>query len=376
MGRRITRAKAKIKAARIPYRVPSAEDLPARVSGVLAVLFLVFNEGYLATGPDTDPVRHDLTAEAIRLTRLIRALMPEDGEVAGLLALMLLTEARRTARVSASGELVTLVEQDRGTWDAALIAEGHRLVRERLAARVAPGRYQILAAISAVHTSARDVRDTDWSQVVALYDQLVRLDPSPIIALNRAIAVAELDGPQVALAAVDRLEDTLAGYHAYHATRADLLRRLGRSQKSRAAYDKAIELAGNTAEIAYLTRRATSWGSADPGRNPGQSGGRPRWNTRRGPQAGEAPGFGARYADGHPQSQWPTTEAPLACSRSAGAPSKSPASSRSRTLRSPVSSGRAPQYPPHGWRVQIGGSRARCAADNVPDRRNYRYFVR
>lgn len=260
MGQRITRAKAKIRAARIPYRVPSAEDLPARVSGVLAVLFLVFNEGYLATGPDTDPVRHDLTVEAIRLTRLIRALMPEDGEVAGLLALMLLTDARSTARVSPSGELVTLVEQDRGTWDAAPIAEGHQLVRERLAARVPPGRYQILAAISAVHTSARDVRDTDWSQVVALYDQLVRLDPSPVIALNRSIAVAELDGPEVALAAVDRLEDTLAGYHAFHATRADLLRRLGRSQKSRAAYDKAIELAGNTAEIAYLTRRRDQLG--------------------------------------------------------------------------------------------------------------------
>ncbi len=255
MGQRITRAKAKIKAARIPYRVPSAEDLPARVSGVLAVLFLVFNEGYLATGPDTDPVRQDLTAEAIRLTRLIRALLPQDGEVAGLLALMLLTEARRTARVSASGELVTLHEQDRGTWDAALIAEGHRLVRERLAAGVAPGRYQILAAINAVHTCARDLPATDWSQIVALYDQLIRLDPSPIIALNRAIAVAELDGPEVALAAVDRLEHKLAGYHAYHATRADLLRRLGRSQQSRAAYDKAINLAGNTAETAYLTRR-------------------------------------------------------------------------------------------------------------------------
>jgi len=260
MGQRITRAKAKIKAARIPYRVPSAEDLPARVSGVLAVLFLVFNEGYLATGPGTDPVRHDLTAEAIRLTRLIRGLMPDDGEVAGLLALMLLTEARRTARISASGELVTLDEQDRGTWDAALIAEGHRLVRERLAAGVAPGRYQILAAISAVHTSARDVRGTDWSQVVALYDQLVHLDPSPIIALNRSIAVAELDGPEVALAAVDRLDHKLAGYHAYHATRADLLRRLGRSQDSRAAYDKAIELAGNTAETAYLTRRRDQLG--------------------------------------------------------------------------------------------------------------------
>jgi len=255
MGQRITRAKAKIKAARIPYLVPSTEDLPSRVSGVLAVLFLVFNEGYLATGPDTDPVRPDLTAEAIRLIRLIRALMPEDGEVAGLLALMLLTEARRTARVSVSGELVTLDEQDRSTWDATLIAEGHRLVRERLAAGMAPGRYQILAAISAVHTSARQARDTDWWQVVALYDQLVRLDPSPIVALNQAIAVGELDGPEVALATIDRLGDKLAGYHAYHATRADLLRRLGRRQESRAAYDKAIELAGNTAETAYLTRR-------------------------------------------------------------------------------------------------------------------------
>jgi len=260
MGRRITRAKAKIKAARIPYRVPSADDLPARVSGVLAVLFLVFNEGYLATGPDTEPVRHDLTAEAIRLTRLIRALMPEDGEVAGLLALMLLTEARRTARVSASGELVTLDEQNRGAWDAGLISEGHRLVRERIAAGVAPGRYQILAAINAVHTSAQDIRDTDWSQVLALYDQLVRLDPSPIVALNRAIAVAELDGPEVALAAVERLADKLAGYHPYHATRADLLRRLGRGQQSREAYSKAIELAGNTAEIAYLKRRRDQLG--------------------------------------------------------------------------------------------------------------------
>ena len=255
MGQRITRAKAKIKAARVPYRVPSADDLPARVSGVLAVLFLVFNEGYLASGPDTDPVRQELSAEAIRLTRLMRGLMPDDGEVAGLLALMLLTDARRTVRVSASGEQVTLAEQDRGAWDAALIAEGHSLVRERLAAGAAPGRYQILAAINAVHTSARDVRDTDWSQVVALYDQLVRLEPSPIIALNRAVAVAELDGPEVALAIVDRLEDALAGYHALHATRADLLRRLGRSERSRAAYDRAIELAGNTAEIAYLTRR-------------------------------------------------------------------------------------------------------------------------
>jgi RNA polymerase sigma-70 factor, ECF subfamily len=255
MGQRITRAKGKIKAARIPYRVPSAEDLPARVSGVLAVLYLVFNEGYLATGPDTDPVRHELTAEAIRLTRLVRDLLPHDGEAAGLLALMLLTEARRAARVSASGELVTLDQQDRGAWDAEMIAEGHRLVRERLATGEAPGRYQVLAAVNAVHTSAPDFRDTDWSQVVALYDQLVRLDPSPIVALNRAVAVAELDGPEVALAIVDRLEGSLAGYHPFHVTRADLLRRLGRSQQARAAYDRAIELAGNTAETAYLIRR-------------------------------------------------------------------------------------------------------------------------
>ncbi|MFB4308314.1 RNA polymerase sigma factor [Actinomadura sp. GTD37] len=263
MEQRITRAKAKIKAARIPYRVPSAEDLPARLSGVLAVLYLVFNEGYLATRPGAGPLRHDLTAEAIRLTRLIRALLPDDGETAGLLALMLLTEARRAARVSAGGELVPLAEQDRGAWDAALIAEGHRLVRERLAAAAAgaaPGRYQILAAINAVHTSARDIRDTDWTQILALYDHLVRLDPSPVIALNRAIAVAELDGPDVALAAVDRLDDKLAGYHAYHATRADLLRRLGRSREARAAYDKAIELAGNTAETAHLTRRRDQLG--------------------------------------------------------------------------------------------------------------------
>jgi len=191
--------------------------------------------------------------------------MPDDGEVAGLLALMLLTEARRIARVSASGELVTLDEQDRGAWDTALIDEGHRLVRQRLAAGEAPGRYQILAAINAVHTSARDVRDTDWSQVVALYDQLVHLDPSPVIALNRAIAVAELDGPEVALAVVDGLGEKLAGYHAFHAARADLLRRLGHSQRSRAAYDKAIELAGNTAETAYLTRRRDQLGNRSAG---------------------------------------------------------------------------------------------------------------
>jgi RNA polymerase sigma-70 factor (ECF subfamily) len=258
MTQRITRAKAKIKAARIPYGVPLRADLPARVTGVLAVLYLIFNEGYLVSGPGREPVRGDLTAEAIRLTRLVRALLPADGEVAGLLALMLLTEARRAARVSASGDLVTLAEQDRGAWDRALVAEGHALVRARLATGQPPGRYQILAAINAVHTDARDARDTDWSQIVALYDQLARLDPSPVVRLNRAVAVAELDGPQVALAEVDGLP--LQGYHAYHATRADLLRRLGRGEEARAAYDRAIALAGNIAETAYLIRRRDQLG--------------------------------------------------------------------------------------------------------------------
>ena len=260
MSQRITRAKAKIKAAKIPYRVPLREDLPARVTGVLTVLYLIFNEGYLASNPEKGAVRADLTAEAIRLTRLVRALMPADGEVAGLLALMLLTEARRAARVSASGELVTLDEQDRGAWDRELIAEGHALVRARLASGQPPGRYQILAAINAVHTDAPDIRDTDWSQILALYNQLVRVDPSPIVRLNRAIVLAELDGPEVALAQVDALP--LDGYHIFHATRADLLRRLGRSAESRAAYDRAIELTGNAAETTHLIRRRDQLGAS------------------------------------------------------------------------------------------------------------------
>ncbi len=189
--------------------------------------------------------------------------------MAGLLALMLLTEARRTARVSAERRAGRPRRAGpRGLGRGADRRGSSAGARAPRLAGVAPGRYQILAAINAVHTSARDVRDTDWSQVVALYDQLVRLDPSPIVALNRAIAVAELDGPEVALAAVDRLEDTLAGYHAYHATRADLLRRLGRSQESRAAYDKAIELAGNTAETAYLTAYPPRPAGGSAHRNP------------------------------------------------------------------------------------------------------------
>jgi RNA polymerase sigma-70 factor (ECF subfamily) len=250
MAQRITRAKKKIAAAKVPYRVPEAADLPERLSGVLAVLFLVFNEGYLATG-DGDPLRAELTGEAIRLTRILRELLPEEPEVAGLLGLLVLTEARREARVR-NGQLVPLGEQDRAGWDRALIAEGHDLVRECLAIN-RPGRYQILAAINAVHTDAPTAPDTDWSQVIALYDQLTLLDPSPIVALNRAIAVAELDGPKVALALVDRLP--LTGYHAWHAARADLLRRLGQSAEAREAYDAAIAATQNSAERAYLSRK-------------------------------------------------------------------------------------------------------------------------
>ncbi len=250
MAQRITRAKAKIKGANIPYRVPDPADLPARVGTVLAVLLLIFNEGYLSSG-DGAPIREELTGEAIRLARTLHELLPEDLEATGLLALLLLIESRRAARVR-GGELVPLDEQDRGGWDRSLIAEGHTLVRQCLVAN-RPGRYQLLAAINAVHTDAPTAAATDWSQVAALYDQLTRLDPSPVVALNRAVAVAELDGPEVALALVERLP--LEGYHAWHATRAELLRRLGRSAASREQYDAALAVCDNTAERAYLTRR-------------------------------------------------------------------------------------------------------------------------
>ncbi|GAB2840509.1 RNA polymerase sigma factor [Microbacterium insulae] len=264
MARRITRAKAKVGAEGMPYRMPTAADVQERLAGVLAVVYLIFNEGYLATAGD-DPVRADLTGEAIRLGRMLRMLLPDEGEVTGLLALMLLTDARRTARVSRSGELVTLDEQDRGAWDRSQIGEGHALVRERIEAVAAgsgqPGQYQLLAAINAVHTDAPAARDTDWSQIVSLYDRLMRIDPSPIVRLNRAIAVAEVDGPDVALAEIERLGDHVGGYHAFHAARADLLRRVGRSDESSLAYDRAIDLAGNPAERAYLTRRRDQLGS-------------------------------------------------------------------------------------------------------------------
>ncbi|MBO3742612.1 RNA polymerase sigma factor [Actinoplanes flavus] len=257
MAQRITRAKTKIRAAGIPYRVPSAGDIRERLAGVLAVVYLVFNEGYLA-GEGDDPVRADLTDEAIRLGRLLRDLLPGDGEVTGLLALMLFTDARRPARVSATGELVTLADQDRGLWDRHLIAEGAALVRERIAAVAAggppAGRYQLLAAINAVHTEARSARDTRWTTIVALYDRMLRLDPSPIVRLNRAVAVAEVDGPAAGLAEIDRLAGVLDGYHAFHAARAELLRRLG-DRAAAAAYDRAVALTGNAAERAYLIRR-------------------------------------------------------------------------------------------------------------------------
>jgi RNA polymerase sigma-70 factor (ECF subfamily) len=250
MAQRITRAKKKIKVARIPYRVPAPADLTERLAGVLAVVYLIFNEGYLSTS-GTASIREELTGEAIRLGRVLRELLPDVPEVAGLLALMLLVEARRTSRVAA-GELVPLHEQDRGGWDRDLIDEGHALVRECLETN-RPGHYQLLAAINAVHTDAPTAADTDWAQVATLYTQLYAVSPTPVVALNRAVAVAELDGPEVALAEVDRLG--LTSYHAWHATRADLLRRLGRSTEARAAYDAAIATTANEAERAYLSRR-------------------------------------------------------------------------------------------------------------------------
>jgi RNA polymerase sigma-70 factor (ECF subfamily) len=254
VGQRITRAKAKIEAAGIPYRVPDETDLPARLDAVLAVLYLVFNEGYLPGGEEE--LRPELSGEAIRLTRLLYELLPEAGEAHGLLALMLMTEARRPSRISTDGELVSLTDQDRGGWNRELIAEGHAIVIELITAGLAPGRYQLQAAINAVHTYARDIRDTDWAQLATLYDQLYAINPSPVVALNRAIVTAELDGPSVALADVDRLE--MQDYHAWHAARADLLRRLGRSTEARAAYDAAIACAVNPAEIRFLTRRRAS----------------------------------------------------------------------------------------------------------------------
>ena len=256
MAQRLVRAKNKIRAAHIPYRVPQDADLPARLQPVLAVVYLVFNEGYLASSGD--PLgRVDLADEAIRLGRTLVDLMPDEPEARGLLALMLLTQARRPARMDADGELVRLPDQDRGLWDAELVREGQELVRMCLR-RGRPGPYQLQAAIAAVHSDAPTARDTDWSQVLALYDQLHAMTPTSIVALNRCVAMAEVRGPQPALEAVDRLD--LADYHLFHAVRADLLARLGRTADASAAYALAARLAPTDAERELLRRRQAELG--------------------------------------------------------------------------------------------------------------------
>jgi len=251
MAQRLVRAKRKIKAANIPYRIPGDAELPNRLKPVLAVIYLVYNEGHVATTGD-HLIRHDVSSEALRLARLLADLMPDEPEVIGLLALMLLTEARRPARTGRDGELVRLPDQDRGLWDRALIAEGQDLVRACLR-RNQPGAYQIQAAIAAVHADARSPEETDWAQIVVLYDQLLQFVQTPIVELNRAIAVAERGDVAEALATVEKLG--LEGYHLYHATRGDLLERVGRVAEAADAYASAVELTGNQAERRHLRHR-------------------------------------------------------------------------------------------------------------------------
>ncbi|HEX9033348.1 MAG TPA: RNA polymerase sigma factor [Streptosporangiaceae bacterium] len=253
MAQRLVRAKAKIRHAKIPYRIPGESDLPDRLRTVLAVVYLIFNEGYTASS-GSRLTREDLAAEAIRLGRLLVELMPDEPEAMGLLALMLLIQARRSAR-TVGGALVTLADQDRELWDRELVEEGQAIVR-RCVRRGQPGPYQIQAAINAVHSDAPTASATDWAQILQLYDRLIAAHPSPVVALNRAVAVAEVSGPGAALAELDKLD--LHRYYLFHAIRADLLRRLGRDAQAVLAYDAALALTANEAERAFLERRRQS----------------------------------------------------------------------------------------------------------------------